>query len=81
MFEISEVQKKAAENAMNGVSVSHFLHAVLYCVGCAATFWILFVLLGAYQEVQMRKIDLGDALGMIGLAAFILICTGTLIHF
>jgi hypothetical protein len=81
MFEINEAQKKAAENAMNGASVCSFSHAILYGIAFMAIFWLLFVLVGSYQALQMRKIDLGDALGMMSVAAFIVICTGTLIHY
>jgi hypothetical protein len=81
MFEMNDIQKKAAENAMNGASIMGFSHAILYGIALSAVLWFLWVLFGVYQKLQLRKIDIGDALGMMGMAAFILICTGTLIHY
>jgi mannitol-specific phosphotransferase system IIBC component len=81
MFEMSAAEKEAAQDAMNGMLVNNFSHAVLYCIGAIATFWLLMILFGIHQELQMRKIDWGDALGLMALAVFIFIGTGTLIHY
>ena len=81
MSALSISQHRAAVHAMHGLPPEHVAQLISYTVGVVAILWFFITVVSLWRGLQDKELNIGDVLGQMAIATFILISTGVWIMF
>ena len=78
MFEMTAEQQQAFQAATHGTAATTFCHVILYCIGVAATIWLILVFIGTMKN---KERSVYDSVYEFAFGVGIYIAIGTVIYY